>query len=144
MKGNYKHGGTHTRLYDIWKKMRSRCFNPNNPKYYRYGGRGISICEEWSDFAMFRDWAIHNGYDEKLTIDRINNDGNYEPINCRWATAKEQANNRGIRSDTTVITWNGETHSLMEWSKILGIKYKTLIERKRRGWVLPKLFKEVK
>lgn len=143
MRGNYRHGGTHTRLYGIWKHMRSRCSNPTDPKYYRYGGRGVTICSEWDDFSRFREWALSNGYTDTLTIDRIDNDGNYEPSNCRWSTSKEQANNRGIRSDTTVLTWNGETHSLMEWSKILGIKYKTLFERKRRGWTVPKLFEEV-
>lgn len=144
MKGNYKHGGKGTRLYDIWKKMRGRCYNSNNPKYYRYGGRGITICEEWSDFSVFRDWALSNGYSDTLTIDRVDNDGNYEPKNCRWATQKQQANNRGYRVDARLITWNGETHSLSEWSTILGIKYKTLCERHRRGWQLPKLFKEVR
>lgn len=143
MKGNYKHGGKGTRLYGIWKKMRDRCYSPNNPKYYRYGGRGIVICDEWSDFAVFREWALSNGYSDELSIDRIDNDGNYEPTNCRWATAKEQANNRGQRVDAQIVTWNGETRSIKEWAAILGIKHKTLVERYRRGWTAPKLFKEI-
>lgn len=134
MKGNFKHGGRNTRLYRCWKGMRNRCYNPNNPKYYRYGGRGIVVCDEWEDFAVFRDWALANGYNDELSIDRIDNDGNYEPSNCKWSTPKEQANNRNYRVTTTMVTKDGVTHSLMEWSNILGIKYKTLIERKRNGW----------
>jgi len=80
-----------SRLYRIWMAMKQRCGNKNNTKYDRYGGRGITVCKEWKDsFAAFKKWATVNGYSNELTIDRVNNDGNYEPTNCRWATYSEQ------------------------------------------------------
>lgn len=95
---NYKHGESKTRLYNIWVDMKNRCNNSKHKRYSDYGGRGISVCPEWTDrgngFINFRDWALSNGYQEGLQINRIENNGNYEPNNCNWVTNIEQQRNR--------------------------------------------------
>lgn len=126
-----KHGLTKTRIHRICTQMKTRCFNPKDEHYKDYGGRGITICDGWKDnFQAFYDWALSNGYEEHLTIDRIDVNGNYEPSNCRWATQKEQSNNKRT---TPFITFNGVTKTLLEWSDITGIKYQTLFYRYKAG-----------
>lgn len=92
----YSHGETGTRLFGIWQGIKKRCFNINSDDYKNYGGRGITVCQEWLEYIPFRDWALANGYKKKLLIDRINNNGNYEPQNCRWTNHIE--NNRNSRN----------------------------------------------
>lgn len=89
-----QHGGKGTRLYNIWKNVRQRCRNPKATDFKLYGGRGITICDEWEDFGTFREWALQNGYTDELTLDRIDPNGNYCPANCRWATWAEQRHNQ--------------------------------------------------
>lgn len=96
---NMSHGMTGTRLYNIWSNMLSRCGNEKNPQFCDYGERGIFVCEDWHNFESFAAWATANGYSNSLSIDRINNDGGYDPANCRWATTFEQAHNKRPRAD---------------------------------------------
>lgn len=118
--------------------MKNRCFNTKTERYKDYGARGITVCDEWkNDFQTFYDWAMSNGYFDNLTIDRIDNDGNYEPSNCRWATIKEQ--NRNSRS-CEMIEYKGEIHCLKEWSEILGLSYGALKDRKSYGWSIERMF----
>lgn len=119
------------RISKIWYGMKDRCENPNSSAYRYYGARGIKICEEWQDKNVFYIWAINNGYKEHLTINRVDNNGNYKPSNCNWVTRKEQQNNR--RGNVT-ITHNGETHTVQQWVDILGITRSGYKHRTRRGW----------
>lgn len=119
-----------TRLYRIWANMLTRCSNPNVDAWDDYGGRGIVVCSEWHEFVAFRDWANANGYADDLTIDRENNDGNYEPSNCRWIPSAEQAANR--RNNRTVVV-NGEPMNAAAASRATGVPYHTIISRLNRG-----------
>lgn len=128
--------GKREKLYVIWCDIIQRCFDKNLKNYHRYGGRGITICDEWRhDYPAFRSWALSNGYKEGLSIDRINNNGNYEPNNCRWTTMVVQSRNK---ENTVFLFHNGERKPLMEWSESLGIKQSTIRERIRRGWEIEK------
>lgn len=128
------------RLYSIWNGMKIRCYNDKCERYYRYGGRGIKICDKWrNDFQSFYDWSMDHGYSDDLTIDRINNDGNYEPGNCRWATLQEQQHNK---SNNIFITYNGKTQDIKQWAEELGIYYQTLYFRIISGWPVEKAFFE--
>lgn len=125
----YKH--PNKRLYSVYKAMIERCCNPNNSRYPEYGGRGIRIADEWlgeMGYDSFSEWSLDNGYDMKsasreCTIDRIDVNGNYEPSNCRWITNQEQQNNR---RNNQRFSYNGEEHTIAEWSRILNINYNTL------------------
>lgn len=128
-----KHGGRHTSEYKIWERMLHRCKNPNNERYARYGGRGIKVCERWQEsFANFlADMGPRPS--PKHTVDRIDNDGHYEPSNCRWATQMEQTRNSSRTKD---LTLNGETMCMTAWAQRLGITQHTLNGRLKRGWPL--------
>jgi hypothetical protein len=128
----YNANGNKSRLYAIWQSMKRRCYNSHDGNYKNYGARGIKVCDEWlNNFKAFHDWAMANGYKDNLTIDRINNDGNYEPSNCRWADKKLQGRNK---RNNIILTFDGKTMTLPEWADYLGIKLKVLENRIRRGW----------
>lgn len=127
-----QHNLSSSKIYYIYHMMKSRCYNKNIKTFHRYGGRGIKICQEWlDDFMNFYNWAMSNGYKEGLWIERIDNDGDYAPSNCKWATKREQCQNR---EQTIKITYNGQTHCLAEWSRITGINFYTLHSRHKKGW----------
>lgn len=126
------HGKSHTRLYRIFRGMLSRCKNKNLKEYKDYGGRGISVCDEWENsFECFESWANLSGYKENLTIERIDNNSNYYPGNCTWITLYEQASNK--RSNR-LITYNNETKTMREWARTLNFRRGLIKDRLRRGW----------
>lgn len=137
------HNMSGTRIYSIWQEMKGRCYNVNNTRYYRYGGRGITVCDEWKyNFEPFYQWAMKNGYSDDLTIDRIDNDSNYCPENCRWATIKEQCNNR---STNIVIQIGNAKKTLTEWCEIFELDSKIILARyHRNGYIgINELFNNV-
>ena len=127
-----KHGESDARLYNVWLGMKKRCYNAKDVQYKNYGGRGITICDEWKDsFVNFSQWAYENGYDKdapkgQCTIDRIDVDGCYEPENCRWVDRYIQMNNK---RNNRILTYNGESHTLAEWCEIVNIPYSSLESR---------------
>ena len=119
---NKTHGESKTRLYRIWSGIKTRCFDTKCDCYYRYGGRGITMCKDWQmSYESFRDWALNNGYDKTLTIDRINNNGNYEPNNCRWANNKTQSNNT---NRTIILEYKNSKYSIKELATLFNVNYK--------------------
>ena len=139
-----KHGCSRDRIYKTYMSMIQRCYNKNNTGYKNYGERGIKICDEWLDkengFLSFYNWAIQNGYEETLTIERIDINGNYEPSNCTWITNQEQQNNKRTN---VWINISGEVLNMRQWSKEVGINEKTIEHRKRSGWKECDLLKPV-
>lgn len=124
------HGGSKTRLYKVWVGIKCRCYEENNPAYKHYGERGVSMCDEWrTDFTAFRDWALSNGYADNLTIERIDNNGNYSPENCCWIPQTEQPKNR---RNCHFITYNGETKTLSDWSRELHIARRSLRDKEKQ------------
>ena len=113
-------------LYNTWCKIRYRCLNPKDPAYKDYGARGITICKEWLSFINFEKWAFDNGYKENMTIDRIDNNKGYSPVNCRFVDKKTQANNR---RSCRIISYKGETKNLREWCDVLELDYKFIHNR---------------
>lgn len=128
-----KHGDSRTVLYKAWRAMRVRCERSTDPSFKHYGGRGITVCPEWQDWLTFKAWALANGYRADLEIERIDNNGNYEPGNCRWATRKEQC--RNTRHSRMIIAF-GETRCLEAWAEDprCTIHKASLAGRLNRGW----------
>lgn len=139
-----KHKHCKDRLYNIYYGMKDRCCNKKNKAYKRYGERGVTICDEWlSNFETFYDWSMSHGYNDTLTIDRIDNNKGYSPDNCRWVDRKTQQRNRRTAINITI---DGETRCLSEWCELLNVSYNKVWKRLHRGWNIKKALgvKEVK
>lgn len=126
------------RLYRIWTNARYRCSNPNANNYKYYGGKGITFCEEWNKFASFCKWSLNNGYEDDLTLDRVDVNKGYEPNNCRWVTMKDQTNNK---RNNVYYEYDGQLHTLSQWSEIYGLNYDTVLTRYSNGKRGDDLFK---
>ncbi len=127
---NFSHGQHGSRLYHCWRNMLDRCENKNNKEYSNYGLRNISVCPEWHDFRNFYDWAMANGYQDELTIERLDVNSGYSPGNCTWATMYVQARNR---RNNRKLTFDGKTMIITDWAKELGVSEATLRKRLKRG-----------
>ncbi len=128
---NRTHGMTDTRLYRIHRHIINRCTNPNDISYKNYGARGITVCEQWHSFESFASWALSSGYNDTLSIDRIDVEKGYSPENCRWATIEEQSRNK---RNVLYYEFNGESHCLSEWAELFEMSYKKLWKRVHNGW----------
>lgn len=125
------HGMFGTPLYRVWAAMKARCYNPDVSSFSHYGGRGIKVCDEWAEFESFYRWAINNGYKRGLSIDRIDNEGDYRPSNCRWVSPRVQANNT---RRNRMLTHNGKTMSIADWGRATGLNQTMIAKRLKRGW----------
>ncbi len=126
-----------TQLYHTWSGMKQRCINSNSSNYHNYGGRGITMYGQWNiSFISFKEWAISNGYKKGLTIDRIDNNGNYEPSNCRWVSNSVQAWNKRI---TVYLEYDGKRLNMKEWSKLTGLTISQITNRRKSGWSVKKI-----
>ena len=129
-----------SRIYTAWNNMRQRCFNKSRRDYVWYGARGITVCPEWvNSFPNFLKWALENGYDDHLTLDRIETNGHYCPENCRWASRKDQANNR---RSSRYLTMGGRTQSLQQWADELNVDKCTIWRRLANGWSVERALTE--
>lgn len=136
-----KHGDYKTRLYSIYRCMKNRCNNKNNTNYKTYGAIGIKVCEEWMDnYFNFKEWAVNNGYQETLTLDRIDVNKGYSPTNCRWVDYKTQGNNKRTNH---YITYKGKKQTLTQWAEQVGMKPNCLQTRLSRGWSVERALTEV-
>ena len=134
LKRTIKHNMSKSRIHRIWSRMKSRCYNEKVVEYKNYGGRGIIIYDEWkNNFMSFYNWSINNGYSDDLTIDRINNDGNYEPSNCRWISNEQQQKNK---RNNHFLTYKETTMCMAEWEKIKGFKKGLIKSRLKLGWTI--------
>lgn len=121
-------------VYDIWRMMKKRCFDKNAKEYVNYGKRGITICPTWLEYKSFLTWALENGYKKGLSIERIDNNGNYCPENCKWISLAKQARNK---RNNRLLTYNGETKCMAEWAEIVGIKQDVIKDRLNRyNWTV--------
>ena len=140
---NMRHGFAHRdhkeKLYEIWSSMKARCQRKTDLNYRHYGGRGITVCDEWQDYAPFRAWAMANGYQQGLTLDRIDNNSGYSPENCRWVTMLEQMRNT---RRNRFIEYDGERKTISAWAADAGIKYGTLWGRLKRGMKMEEALKQ--
>ena len=133
-KNSLKHGMSRERIYHIWKSMKQRCYYRKNIGYKNYGARGIRVCDEWkNDFMAFYEWSINNGYNDKLTIERIDVNGNYCPKNCKWITHLEQQSNK---TNNKYIKYKGCIYTLSQLSRKFNINSETLRKRLKSGWNL--------
>lgn len=132
---HFKHGETGTRLHRAWVQMRRRCRDEKYDRYERYAKRGTKVCDEWHHYLTFKEWSLANGYSDNLSLDRIDNDGDYNPSNCRWADQTVQANNR---SSSHYLEFDGKKLSIKQWSLVVGINEQTIHERLKRNWTVEK------